>query len=95
MNWIEVLYPKPSFFISPALGRFRHIHRIALSVAYYLSQTLALAALTVLYFTLILGSKVWLVFKGQDPLKRKFLEGSQSYLQKSKSVKEINFQRMY
>jgi len=95
MNWIEILYPKPSFYISPALGKFRHVHGVALSIAYYLAQTLALIALTVLYFTLILASKLWLVITSQDPLKRKYLAGSQSYLQKSKSVKKINFKRMY
>lgn len=95
MNWIEILYPKPSFYISPALGKFRHVHRVALSIAYYLTQTMALLALMGLYFTLILASNVWLLLTAQDPLKRKFLEGPQTYWQKSKSVKKINFTRMY
>jgi hypothetical protein len=95
MNWIEILYPKPSFYISPVLGKFRHVHKLALSIAYYITQTLALLLLALIYWTLIVGTKIWMTRKSKDPLQRKYAPELKSYFQESKNVKSIKFQRMY
>lgn len=95
MNWIEILYPKPTFQINPILGKFRKIHQIALTVAYYITQTVALIFLTLIYWTVILLCKLRLVLRCEDPLRLEWTTSSESYWQESESVRSIDFKRMY
>lgn len=95
MNWIKLLFPKPHFSISPLLGRFKHVHNIALHIAYYLSQCLALLGLVIVYVVFIIPNKLIQKIKGENPLEPKFSLQDSSYLKSSESVQSIKFKRMY
>lgn len=94
MNWIELLYPKPNFDLSRWPRPIRAIHGRALVFAYFVSQTLALIGLTVLYVAVILPIRGWQAVRGSDPLELKFTQDP-SYLKKAPPVAEIDFTRMY
>lgn len=95
MNWIKLLYPKPSFNVSPWLGRFRRIHEGALHIAYYITQTLALIILAIFYFVFICPVKILAVLKREDLLDQKLSLHQESYLKKSETINSTDFKRMF
>lgn len=94
MNWIELLYPKPRFDLKGWPRPLRIVHGRALGFAYYVSQSLALLGLFLVYVLAILPVRGWLFLRRADPLERSFTD-EPSYLKNAPSVPEIDFTRMY
>ncbi len=95
MNWIKLLYPKPTFHVSPWLGRFRSIHEGALRIAYYISQTLALILLALFYVIFICPVKILILLRRQDILDQNLPLHQESYLKKSEAINSSDFTRMF
>lgn len=95
MSWIRILYPKPVFNISPSLGKFKHIHNLALHIAYYIAQTIAHIALCFIYAGIVIPHKIVLKISSRDLLNKMPNKNLDSYFEKAPQVNQIDFKRMY
>ncbi len=95
MNWIKLLYPRPSFEVTLGPKWMREIHGKALLIAYYLTHTLALVCLCIIYFVVIVPFSLWALIKGDDLLDEKLKPKDKSYFQKSEDLALLDFKRMY
>lgn len=95
MNWINLLYPRPSIEVAMGPKWLGMLHQRVKILAYYLTHTLALVCLSFIYFVLILPMKAWAVIKGQDLLEEKIEAQRKSYFRKSEDLANLNFTRMY
>lgn len=95
MNWFRLLYPHPSFEVPPGPNWLRFLHGKALHLAYYLTHTVALIFLSLIYLIVIIPLKVGAALRGQDLLKEKLDPQAESYFQESESLKNLDFKRMY
>ena len=95
MNWIKLLYPAPHFEFQWGPWWLRRIHTFALTIAYYITHTVALAGLSFIYFVAVLPMKFMADLKSQDLLEEKFPGNEKSYLKKSEDLSTMDFKRMY
>jgi hypothetical protein len=95
MSWIKLLYPPPQFDFHWGPWWLRRIHTLALHVAYYLTHTLALVGLALIYFVAVVPMKITAGLKKQDLLEEKFPGNEKSYLKKSEDLSTMDFKRMY
>jgi hypothetical protein len=95
LNWIKLLYPPPHFDLQFGLVWMRKIHVVALTIAYYLTHTLALVGLTLIYFLCLIPLKLWFIATDKDPLQRKYDSNLKSYLKISEDLTKMDFKRMY
>lgn len=95
MNWINLLYPRPHFAVTTGPTWLRKTHSLALNLAYYLTHSVALIGLSVIYFALILPLKFYALLRGQDLLEKTLSRNAITYLKKSEDLSSMDFKRMY
>lgn len=95
LNWISLLYPRPHFEVSPALGWLRYPHTVALHVAYYLTHTLALMGLIIIYVLVVLPLRVFQLIKSEDPMELKLGTSKESYFVTVRNIEDTDFNKMY
>lgn len=95
MSWIRLFYPKPQFDLKRWPPWFRPVHQRALALAYYVSQTIALVGLSVVYLLLFVPLALLFAISGRDPLEKRMNGERKSFWKKSEPVSSIDFQRMF